>query len=129
CAPGLGKVIFTGSAEVGRQVAAAAGERLVPVTLELGGKDAMLVLDDADIDRAVDGALWASFFNSGQVCSGVERIYVQGALYEPFVEELARHARGLELGPLISEEQRARVAELVNDATTRGARALVGARD
>ena len=87
-AHGLGKVFFTGSGEVGRLVAAAAGERLVPVTLELGGKDPMVVLDDADLARAVDGALWASFFNCGQVCSGVERIYVEGALYEPFVEEL-----------------------------------------
>jgi succinate-semialdehyde dehydrogenase/glutarate-semialdehyde dehydrogenase len=127
-ARGLGKVLFTGSAEVGRHVAAAAGERLVPVTLELGGKDPMLVLDDADLARAVDGALWGSFLNSGQVCSGVERIYVQGALYEPFVEELARKARALELGPLISEEQRDQVAALVDDAVSHGARVLAGAR-
>ena len=65
----------------------------MPVTLELGGKDPMLVLDDADLARAVDGALWGSFLNAGQVCSGVERIYVERALYEPFVEELARRAR------------------------------------
>lgn len=127
-AHGLGKVLFTGSSEVGRLVAAAAGERLVPVTLELGGKDPMLVLDDADLARAVDGALWASFFNCGQVCSGVERIYVEGSLYEPFVEELVRRARELELGPLISEEQRARVEALVADALALGARALVGGR-
>jgi acyl-CoA reductase-like NAD-dependent aldehyde dehydrogenase len=128
--PGLGKVLFTGSAEVGRLVAAAAGARLVPVTLELGGKDPMLVLDDADLKRAVDGALWASFVNCGQVCSGVERIYVQGALYEPFVEELTRRAGELrfgdDLGPLISEEQRSRVEGLVGDALDRGARALTG---
>jgi acyl-CoA reductase-like NAD-dependent aldehyde dehydrogenase len=124
---GLGRVLFTGSTEVGRRVAAAAGERLVPVTLELGGKDAMLVLGDADLARAVDGALWASYFNCGQVCSGVERIYVQDALYEPFVEELARKARGLELGPLISEEQRDKVEALVDDAVAHGARALTGA--
>ena len=126
-ARGLGKVLFTGSAEVGRLVAASAGKRLVPVTLELGGKDPMIVLDDADLARAVDGALWGSFMNCGQVCSGVERIYVQGALYEPFVEELARKSRELDLGPLISEEQRDKVAGLVDDAVARGARALVGA--
>jgi acyl-CoA reductase-like NAD-dependent aldehyde dehydrogenase len=125
-AHGLGKVLFTGSAEVGRIVAAAAGERLVPVTLELGGKDPMVVLDDADLARAVDGALWASFFNCGQVCSGVERIYVEAPLYEPFVEELARRARELELGPLISEEQRDKVEGLVTDAIARGARVLAG---
>ncbi|MDX6476360.1 MAG: hypothetical protein QOH95_1871 [Gaiellaceae bacterium] len=126
-ARGVGKVLFTGSSEVGRLVAASAGEHLVPVTLELGGKDPMLVLDDADLARAVDGALWGSFMNCGQVCSGVERIYVQGALYEPFVEELTRKARELELGPLISEEQRDKVAALVDDAVARGARVLLGA--
>jgi len=127
-AHGLGKVLFTGSGDVGRLVAAAAGERLVPITLELGGKDAMIVLDDADLARAVGGALWASFFNCGQVCSGVERIYVEGSLYEPFVEELAARARELELGPLISEEQRSRVDGLVADALERGAHAPAGGR-
>jgi succinate-semialdehyde dehydrogenase/glutarate-semialdehyde dehydrogenase len=124
------KVVFTGSVETGRRVAAAAGRRLVPVTLELGGKDPMLVLDDADLERAVDGALWASFVNCGQVCSGVERIYVEPALYEPFVEELVRRARGLrpgeDLGPLISSEHRDHVASLVDDAVDGGARVLAG---
>src|SRR6478736_9033192 len=127
---GVDKVLFTGSAEAARVVAAAAGERLVPVTLELGGKDPMLVLDDADLARAVGGALWASFLNCGQVCSGVERIYVESALYEPFVEELARRARGLRLGddvgPLISEAARERVARLVADAVDRGAQVHAG---
>jgi succinate-semialdehyde dehydrogenase/glutarate-semialdehyde dehydrogenase len=127
-AHGLGKVLFTGSSEVGRRVAAEAGSRLVPVTLELGGKDPMLVLDDADLDRAVDGALWASFTNCGQVCSGVERILVERVLYEPFVEELARRARRLEVGPLISEEERGRVADLVADAHERGAHLLAGGK-
>src|SRR6476661_4223588 len=99
---GLGKVLFTGSAEVGRRVAAAAGERLVPVTLELGGKDPMLVLDDADLSRAVDGALWGSFLNCGQVCSGVERIYVEGDLFEPFVEEPARIEHDETFGPVVT---------------------------
>ena len=129
-APGLAKLIFTGSVEVGRQVAAAAGERLLPVTLELGGKDPMLVLDDADLARAVGGALWASYTNCGQVCSGVERSYIEGSLYEPFVEELVRRTRALrlgdELGPLISEDQRERVAALVDDARARGAQVLTG---
>ncbi len=129
---GVDRVLFTGSAEVGRLVASRAGELLVPVTLELGGKDPMIVLDDADFDRAVAGALWGSFMNCGQVCSGVERIYVEGALYEPFVEELSRRTGELRLGedvgPLISEEQRDRVASLVADALDRGGRALVGGR-
>jgi succinate-semialdehyde dehydrogenase/glutarate-semialdehyde dehydrogenase len=126
------RVVFTGSAEVGRLVAAAAGERLVPVTLELGGKDAMLVLDDADLDRAVEGALWGSFFNAGQVCSGVERIYVDRRIVDPFVDGLVRRTRELRLGddvgPLISEEQRAHVEDLVADALEGGARARIGGR-
>jgi succinate-semialdehyde dehydrogenase/glutarate-semialdehyde dehydrogenase len=128
-AHGVAKLVFTGSAEVGRQVAAEAGARLVPVTLELGGKDPMLVLDDADLARSVDGALWGSFTNCGQVCSGVERIYVERPLYEPFVEELARRARDAQIGPLISEEQRAKVSSLVDDAVARGARVLSGGRN
>jgi acyl-CoA reductase-like NAD-dependent aldehyde dehydrogenase len=131
-AAGVDKIVFTGSPATGRQVAAAAGERLVPVILELGGKDPMLVLDDADLPRAVDGALWSSFVNCGQVCSGVERIYVESALYEPFIEELARKARELRLGddvgPLISSEQRDHVAALVDDAVSSGAYAVAGGR-
>ena len=88
--------------------------------LELGGKDPMIVLDDAELARAVDGALWGSFVNCGQVCSGVERIYVEGALYEPFLEELARRAgsssSAREVGPLDLRAQRDRVAALVDDA-------------
>ena len=127
---GADKVVFTGSTETGRSVAAAAGEHLTPVIVELGGKDAMVVLDDADLARAVDGALWGAFANCGQVCSGVERVYVEGSLYEPFLEELSRRAAQLELGsdvgPLISEQQRERVAALVDDAVARGARVHAG---
>ncbi len=129
-ARGLAKVVFTGSAAAGREVAAAAAAQLVPVTLELGGKDPMIVLEDADLARAAAGAVWASFLNCGQVCSGVERIYVEGALYEPFLEELARRVSDLrigdDLGPLISETQRARVQELVADAVGNGARVVAG---
>ncbi len=137
-APGTAKVVFTGSGEVGRLVAAAAGERLRPVTLELGGKDPMLVFEDADLDRAVAGALWGTFSNCGQVCSAVERIYVARPLYEAFVEELVRRARRLrigsgeeletELGPLVAEERRAHVEELVEDAVRRGAEVRTGGR-
>jgi acyl-CoA reductase-like NAD-dependent aldehyde dehydrogenase len=131
-ARGLGKVVFTGSPEVGRSVAASAGACLVPVTLELGGKDPMLVLEDADLERAVAGALWGSFLNAGQVCSGVERIYVHERLYAAFVDELARRAAelrlGVDVGPLVSSEQRDRVAELIDDAVARGASVRVGGR-
>ena len=139
-ARGIAKVFFTGSVEVGRQIAVAAGERLCPVTLELGGKDPMLVFADADLGRALDGATWGSFFNCGQVCSGVERIYVEEPLYDRFVVGLAERAKALrigrgddfevDLGPLISEEQRAKVESLVETArdtvVTGGARPETG---
>ena len=135
-ARGVGKVIFTGSGEVGRAVAVRAAERLCPVTLELGGKDPMLVLEDADLGRAVEGALWGSFSNCGQICSGVERIYVEGDLFEPFVDRLGERAGSLrigsgddpavDLGPLISESQRSRVEEIVADAVAAGAEVRAG---
>lgn len=135
-ARGVDKLVFTGSAEVGRAVAVRAAERLCPITLELGGKDPMLVLDDADLDRAIEGALWGSFANCGQVCSGVERIYVAAPLYEPFLAGLSARARSLrigrgddprtDLGPLVSEVQRARVEALVADAVASGAEVVAG---
>ena len=139
-ARGIAKVFFTGSTEVGRKIAAAAGERLCPVTLELGGKDPMLVFADADVERALDGAAWGSFFNCGQVCSGIERIFVEEPLHDRFVSGLAERAKALrigrgddfdsDLGPLISEEQRAKVEALVETAregvVTGGARPETG---
>ena len=133
---GIAKIFFTGSTAVGAKVAAAAGERLCPVSLELGGKDAMLVFEDADLDRTVEGALWGSFSNCGQTCASVERIYVARDLYQPFVEELARRAGRLrigrgndfqtELGPLISEQHREKVERLVSGAIDGGAVAATG---
>ena len=133
---GIHGIVFTGSAEVGRQVARAASERLCPVVLELGGKDAMLVLDDADLDRAVEGALWGAFANCGQACAGIERIAVAPGLHDAFVDRLAARARGLrighgldaevDLGPLVSEGQRARFEALVLDAVEHGAELVTG---
>jgi succinate-semialdehyde dehydrogenase/glutarate-semialdehyde dehydrogenase len=133
---GVAKVFFTGSAEAGRAIAAAAGSELRPVVLELGGKDPLLVFEDADLDRAVRGALWGSFSNCGQVCSGVERIYVARSLHDEFVSELARQAQALrigrgaalttDLGPLVSEEGRTKVERLLADAVEHGARVVTG---
>lgn len=135
-ATGVDHVMFTGSVGVGRSVAERAGRRLCPTTVELGGKDPMLVLADADLPRAVAGALWGSFSNCGQICSGIERIYVEGELYEPFVAALGERAGQLklgsgsdpatDLGPLISERQRDRVEELVADAVVTGATVVTG---
>ena len=137
-APGVAKVVFTGSTAVGRRVGLACAELLRPVTLELGGKDPMLVLADADLGRTVEGALWGAFSNCGQVCAGVERVYVARDRYEEFAASLARRAGelrlgrgdepGVDLGPLISEAHRAKVEDLVADARERGAEALSGGR-
>jgi succinate-semialdehyde dehydrogenase/glutarate-semialdehyde dehydrogenase len=137
-APGVAKLIFTGSAATGRKIAATAGELLRPLTLELGGKDPMLVVRDADLGRAVEGAAWGSFANCGQVCVGIERIYVARELHARFVDGLAARARALrigrgddpdtDLGPLITEGRRAKVEDLVAEALERGAEAVTGAR-
>jgi succinate-semialdehyde dehydrogenase/glutarate-semialdehyde dehydrogenase len=135
---GVAGVLFTGSVEVGRVVAQAAAERLCPAVLELGGKDAMLVLDDADLDRAVQGALWGTFTNCGQACAGIERIAVPPGLHDTFVERLAGAAGALhvghgespevELGPLVSEPQRSRFESLLADAVEHGATVAAGGR-
>src|SRR5262249_31759437 len=91
-------VMFTGSLNTGRRIAAAAAQRLIPCSLELGGKDAMIVCADADIDRAVDGAVWGGFVYSGQVCISVERIYVEEPVYDEFVKKLAAKTSALRVG-------------------------------
>jgi acyl-CoA reductase-like NAD-dependent aldehyde dehydrogenase len=114
--PGIAKVFFTGSVSVGRRVAAAAGARGCPVVLELGGKDPMIVFADADLDRAVDGALFASFVNAGQACVSTERIFVERSVHDEFARRLEERSHSLtlgdEIGPLISERQRANVERL-----------------
>jgi len=104
---GIAKVFFTGSVAVGRQVAAAAGARGCPVVLELGGRDPMLVFADADVERALDGALFASFVNAGQACVSAERIYVERPLHDEFRAKLQERARTLELSPLVMTGERA----------------------
>jgi succinate-semialdehyde dehydrogenase/glutarate-semialdehyde dehydrogenase len=133
---GISGVVFTGSSDVGRLVAQAAAERLRPAVLELGGKDPMLVLEDADLERAVAGALWGSFTNCGQACAGVERIAVAPSLHDAFVERLVSRTAELrighgadplvELGPLVSEAHRARFEDIVADAVARGAEVVTG---
>jgi acyl-CoA reductase-like NAD-dependent aldehyde dehydrogenase len=98
---GIAKVFFTGSVRVGRRVAAAAGARGCPVVLELGGRDPLLVFADADLERAVEGALYASFLNAGQACVSAERIYVERPVHDEFVSRLRARAAELEIGPPI----------------------------
>ncbi|HEY7353113.1 MAG TPA: aldehyde dehydrogenase family protein [Terriglobales bacterium] len=132
----IDKLIFTGSVSTGRRIAQVAASRLLPVVLELGGKDPMLVLEDADIDAASSGAVWAAFVNAGQACLSVERCYVHRKIYEPFAEACARKAKQLRLGngmdpetdigPMIHERQLRIVEQHVNEAKALGARVLAG---
>lgn len=135
---GIDKVIFTGSVATGKCIAEAAAKRLLPVVLELGSKDPMIVLEDADLDVASSGAVWGSMMNCGQTCLSIERCYVQRSVYKPFLElcrqkiERLRVGEGLssevEMGPLIHERQLRTVEDHVNDAVARGARLLTGGR-
>src|SRR5919107_4308656 len=88
CRAGVGKIAFTGSAPTGKKVMAACAENLVPVLMELGGKDAMIVDDDADVPAAAEAALWGSMQNAGQACIGIERVYATDKVYDEFVAAL-----------------------------------------
>src|SRR5208337_516217 len=94
----IDKLVFTGSVATGKRIAQAAAARLLPVVLELGGKDPMLVLDDADVDVASSGAVWGSFVNAGQTCLSVERCYVHRSIYPRFLDLAVQKTRKLRVG-------------------------------
>ncbi|HEX6940430.1 MAG TPA: aldehyde dehydrogenase family protein [Longimicrobiales bacterium] len=131
---GIDKVSFTGSVATGRQVARLAADRLIPATLELGGKDAMIVLADADIERAANAAVVAAFSNAGQLCVSIERVYVEAPVYDAFlgrVVELtsslvAGPGREADIGALTTQAQLETVERHVHDAVSKGARVLTG---
>ncbi len=132
----IDKLVFTGSVATGKRIAQAAAARLLPVVLELGGKDPMLVLNDADVDVASSGAVWGAFVNTGQACLSVERCYVHRSLYDAFLDacvrktKLLRMGNGIDpqtdVGPLIRELQVRNVEAQVEDARRLGARVLIG---
>jgi aldehyde dehydrogenase (NAD+) len=122
----IDKVSFTGSTEVGREIQRAAAGNLKRLSLELGGKSANIVLADADLDAAVEGAMRATFRNAGQVCTAGARLVADAGVADELSERLAEKVRATEVGPLISERQRARVLDLYESAVAEGARALVG---
>ena len=131
-------IMFTGSTRTGKLVAAQAGSRLVGCSLELGGKNAMLVLADADLEAAVRGAVRGSFVGAGQACISIERIYVHEALLQPFLERFVERTRALRIGPaldysaevgsLTTDRQLASVEAHVQDAVEKGATVLCGGR-
>ena len=130
--------MFTGSTRTGRIIARQAADRLIPCSLELGGKNPMIVLADADVDLAVHGAMRGAFVGAGQACISIERIYVQRALFDRFLSRFAERARNLkmgsamdysiEMGSLTSERQLAVVEEHVRDAVEKGATLVCGGR-
>ncbi len=131
---GVDKLSFTGSTEVGRRVMAVASETLTPVTLELGGKDAAIVLDDADLERTARGIAFGGFFNAGQTCISIERVYVVEAVAADFIARLGAEADALrwgvgddvDVGPMISRAQFEKVASHIRDAVEKGAEVVSG---
>jgi aldehyde dehydrogenase (NAD+) len=134
CRAGVDKVAFTGSTATGKRVMALCAETLTPVVIEAGGKDALLVDEDADVAAAADAAAWGAFSNAGQTCTGVERVYVHERVHDEFVAELTRRARGVhsgsdlgaQLGPMTMPGQVDVVRRHIDDAVDRGAEVLVG---
>jgi succinate-semialdehyde dehydrogenase/glutarate-semialdehyde dehydrogenase len=147
---GVNKIMFTGSVATGRRVAEAAANYLIPVVLELGGKDPMIVLEDANIENAARGAVWGAFANCGQSCAALERCYVHERIAEKFTDAVVAETKRLtlgtrtprpqsdnragkmpalpdfDLGPMSSEQQLRIVERHVYEATSRGAIALTG---
>ncbi|MGW4389068.1 succinic semialdehyde dehydrogenase [Streptomyces sp. NPDC004685] len=129
-------VSFTGSTRTGREVAQGAAARLVGVSLELGGKNAMLVLEDADIDKAAAGAVRACFSSAGQLCISIERLYVHESIADAFVERFATRTKamrlgkslayGADMGSLVGERQLETVARHVDEAVAKGAKLVAG---
>lgn len=134
--PAVGKISFTGSVATGKAVMAAAASDLKRVTLELGGNDAAIVLDDADPQALSKGLFWGAFINNGQICAGVKRVFVPESLHDDVVDVLAERARrlrvgpgtqpGVHLGPIQNRMQFDRVRGLVADALADGASAAAG---
>jgi aldehyde dehydrogenase (NAD+) len=134
CRSGVDKLAFTGSARTGRQVMAACAEGLVPVLMECGGKDALIVDDGADLEAAADAALWGGMSNGGQTCIGIERVYATEAVHDRFVSILTDKARGLhpgtggdaDWGPPTMPSQTEVIRRHLDDAIGHGGRAVVG---
>ena len=133
---GVNKIMFTGSVNTGKRVAEAAAKHLIPVVLELGGKDPMIVLEDANLDNAARAAIWGAFCNSGQACASIERCYVHESVAEEFVDLVVKETRTLkqgeasaepiDIGAMTNERQLLIVEDHVSDAVERGAQIRTG---
>ena len=136
--PKIRKVVFTGSTDVGRSIGEAAARNFAAATLELGGKGAVIIFDDIDMDRAVNGAAFAAFIAAGQTCVCGSRILVQRSMYSAFLEKFGAKAASIrlgdpadprtQLGPVISEKSRRRIVAMIDRATTAAAKILTGGK-
>jgi vanillin dehydrogenase len=135
--PRVKGISFTGSTPVGRMIAARAGAHLKKACVELGGKDSLIVCDDADMERATQAANFGSFMHQGQICMSVEKVLVQDTIFEPFVKRFVERAAKLKMGdpskddgaiigPLINDKQAAKVKAQIDDAVAKGAKVLLG---
>jgi aldehyde dehydrogenase (NAD+) len=137
CQAGVDKLAFTGSTATGKKVMAACAETLTPVLIEAGGKDALIVDEDADLDAAADAAVWGACANAGQTCAGVERVYVHERVYDEFLTRLVEKARTVEatidaqaaIGPITMPSQVEVIRRHVDGAIARGGRAVLGGPD
>jgi acyl-CoA reductase-like NAD-dependent aldehyde dehydrogenase len=137
CRAGVDKIAFTGSTETGKRVMAACAETLTPVVIEAGGKDAVLVDDDADLDAAADAAIWGACSNAGQTCTGVERVYVHERVYDDFLAALVDKAKDLraddspdsQIGPITMPKQMDVIRSHIADAIAKGGKAVLGGPD
>ena len=134
--PNIAMIQFTGSTAAGRKVGEAAGRNLKKVSLELGGKNSLIVLDDADLDLAIANTAWGVYLHQGQICMATGRVLVQRGIYDQFLDKLTAKARGLrvgdpacadvQIGPLINEHQRDNALRIIEGARQAGATVLAG---
>ncbi|GAA3277922.1 aldehyde dehydrogenase family protein [Dactylosporangium vinaceum] len=134
CRSGVDKIAFTGSTATGKKVMAVAAESLTPVLLECGGKDAMVVAADADLDEAASACVWGGLTNAGQTCVGIERVYVAEPIFDDFLNRVVARAAKLtvgaepssDIGPITMPSQIEIIRRHIEDALTRGGRAVLG---
>ncbi|HEX6968405.1 MAG TPA: aldehyde dehydrogenase family protein, partial [Micromonosporaceae bacterium] len=135
CRSGVGKIAFTGSSATARKVMAACAESLTPVLIEAGGKDAMIVDEDANVEAAADACVWGGLTNAGQTCIGIERVYAVGSVFDAFLAKVVEKAARLtvgedgDIGPITMPRQIDVIRRHIDDALAAGGRAVLGGPD
>jgi acyl-CoA reductase-like NAD-dependent aldehyde dehydrogenase len=135
CTAAVNKLAFTGSGATGKKVMAACAENLTPVLIEAGGKDSLIVDEDADLTKAAEAALWGGMSNAGQTCIGTERVYVHEKVFDAFINEITSQAKDLhagpdgKIGPITMPSQLGIIKSHIDDAVARGATVVLGGAD